>query len=263
MIGALIRKDLSLLRLYLRSLVVALIGCFFAAAGIILWDIRESGQSFAESRFMIASILAGGSVLGLIVVPIFIALLSGSIITLERSDRSSQFLACLPPTRLQNYLCKLVVVASAVFLSLGICLLAWFVAYQLNHSGEMSLGSSELPKKFKETSPPPVFAAGSLRFADAWSDADLYETRFPVFAILALIVGASLLASWGSRSNAVPTIFGLLTPLLLWAAIMTPIRLLNLMSFEDAVILFCQVAAGLGLFCVLASGWVYLMQREF
>ena len=109
MIWTLIRKDLSLLRLYLRSLVGALIACFVAAAILIFWDVRDAGQSFADSRFMIASILAGGSLPGLIVVTIFSALLSGSIITLERSDRSSQFLACLPPRRLQNYLSKLVV----------------------------------------------------------------------------------------------------------------------------------------------------------
>ena len=262
MIGALIRKDLSLLRLYLRGLVVALIACFVAAAILIFWDVREAGQSFAESRFMIASILAGGTPLGLIVVTIFSALLSGSIITLERSDRSSQFLACLPPTRLQNYLSKLVVVASAVFLSLGICLLAWFIAYQLNHSGEMSLGSSELSKKFKETNHPPVFAAGGLRFADAWSNATLYNL-FPLFAILASTTGGSLLASWGSRSNAVPTIFGLLTPIILYVAITIPIALLKLMSFEEAFKLFSFVTAGFGLCCIVASGCIYRVQREF
>jgi hypothetical protein len=73
MIWALIRKDLSLLRLYLRSLVGVLIACFVAAAILIFWDVRDAGQSFADSRFMIASILAGGSLPGLIVVTIFSA----------------------------------------------------------------------------------------------------------------------------------------------------------------------------------------------
>ena len=262
MIWTLIRKDLSLLRLYLRSLVGALIACFVAAAILIFWDVRDAGQSFADSRFMIASILAGGSLPGLIVVTIFSALLSGSIITLERSDRSSQFLACLPPTRLQSYLSKLVVVASAVLLSLGICLLAWFIAYQLNHSGEMSLGSSELSKKFNETNHLPILTAGLLRFANAWSDATLYKL-FPLFAVLASTTGASLLASWGSRFNAVPAIFGLLTPIFLYVAIVAPVGQLKLMSFEEAFKLFCFVTAGFGLCCIVASGWIYRVQREF
>jgi hypothetical protein len=262
MIWALIRKDLSLLRLYLRSLVGVLIACFVAAAILIFWDVRDAGQSFADSRFMIASILAGGSLPGLIVVTIFSASLSGSIITLERSDRSSQFLACLPPTRLQNYLSKLVVVTSAVLLSLGICLLAWFIAYQLNHSGEMSLGSSELSKKFNETNHLPIFTAGLLRFADLWSDATLYNL-FPLFAVLASTTGASLLASWGSRFNAVPAIFGFLTPIVLYVAIMSPIGLLKLMSFEEAFKLFSFVTAGFGLCCIVASGCIYRVQREF
>ena len=262
MMGTLIRKDLSLLRLYLRSLVGVLIACFVAAAILIFWDVREAGQSFADSRFMIASILAGGSLPGLIVVTIFSALLSGSIITLERSDRSSQFLACLPPTRLQSYLSKLVVVASAVLLSLGICLLAWFIAYQLNHSGEMSLGSSELSKKFKETNHLPIFTAGLLRFANAWSDATLYKL-FPLFAVLASTTGASLLASWGSRFNAVPAIFGLLTPIVLFVAIAST-RLLNFeVSQEQVIFIFSLVATGFGLCSIVASGCIYRVQREF
>ncbi|MFN9433749.1 MAG: hypothetical protein ACK6DC_02270 [Planctomycetota bacterium] len=255
MIGALIRKDLSSLRLYLRSLVVALIACFAGTAIPIYFDAREAGLSFADSRIMIASILAGGSLLGLIVVSIFSALLSGSIITLERSDRSSQFLACLPPTRFQNYLSKLIVVASAVLLSLGICLLAWFVAYQLNHSGETPLGSSELTKN-----KPLFFVRGFLRFADSWSDATVYT----LFALLASIVGGSLLVSLWSRSNAIPTFGGIVTPIVLWFAMISTLRLLNLtLSPEEMFNLFFCVTAGSGLCCVLASGWVYLVQREF
>ena len=255
MIGALIRKDLHLLRLYLRSLVGALIACFVLAAITIYFDAREAGLSFADPRIMIASILAGGSLLGLIVVSIFSALLSGSIITLERSDRSSQFLACLPPARFQNYLSKLIVVASTVLLSLGICLLAWFVAFQLNHSGETPLGSSELLKN-----KPLIFVRGFLRFADSWSDATVYT----LFALLASIVGGSLLVSLGSRSNAIPAFGGILTPIALWIAIISIRLLLNFTwSPEEAFNLFFRVTSGFGLFCVLASGWVYLAQREF
>lgn len=255
MIGALIRKDWHLLRLYLRSLVGALLACFVVAAIAIYFDAREAGQSFADPRIMIASILAGGSLLGLIVVSIFSALLSGSIITLERSDRSSQFLACLPPTRFQNYLSKLIVVASAVLLSLGICLLAWFVAYQLNHSGETPLGSSELLKN-----KPLIFVRGFLRFADSWSDATVYT----LFALLASIVGGSLLVSLWSRSNAIPAFGGILTPIGLWLAMISIRLLLNFtLSPEEIFNLFFCVTAGSGLCCVLASGWAYLMQREF
>ena len=260
MIGALIRKDLHLLRLYLRSLVGALLACFVAAAIAIYFDAREAGLSFAGSRIVISAILAGGSILGLIVVSIFSALLSGSVITLERSDRSSQFLACLPPKRFQNYLSKLIVVASTVLLALGICLLAWFLAYQLNRSGETPLGSSELPNQFKYQTPIPFVASSFLRFANAWSDATVYT----LFALLASIVGGSLLVSLGSRSNAIPAFGGLLTPIALYLAMTSILLQLNYtLSPEEAFNLFFRVTAGFGLFCVLASGWVYLVQREF
>jgi hypothetical protein len=259
MMGALIRKDLSLLRLYLRGLVGALIACFTVAAIAIYVDAREAVQSFVDSRTVIASILAGGSLLGLIVVSIFSALLSGSIITLERSDRSSQFLACLPPMRFQNYLSKLIVVASTVLLSLGICLLAWFVAYQLNHSGETPLGSSELPKKLKEIQSPALFVRVFLRFADSWSDATVY----PLFALLASIVGGSLLTSLGSRSNAIPALGGILTPIMLWLAFLSTTWLLNFRWSQEAFNLFFLVAAGFGLCCIVASGCIYRVQREF
>jgi len=69
-----------------------------------------------DTKTLFSSILAGGSLFGiLLVVPIFSSLLPASVLTLERSDRSSQFPACLPPTRLQIYLSKLIVIAVVVF----------------------------------------------------------------------------------------------------------------------------------------------------
>jgi len=137
MIWALIRKDLGLLRLYLRSLVGALIACFVAAAILIFWAAREGGELFKNYEMMVsmvAAILAAGVLLGFVVVILFSSLLSGSVITLERGDRSSQFLACLPPSRLRNYLSKLIVIASVVLLTLSILLIAGFSANRLLHA---------------------------------------------------------------------------------------------------------------------------------
>jgi hypothetical protein len=87
---------------------------------------------------------------------------------------------------------------------------------------------------------------------------------YTLFALLASIVGGSLLVSLGSRSNAIPAFGGLLTPIALYLAMTSILLQLNYtLSPEEAFNLFFRVTAGFGLFCVLASGWVYLVQREF
>jgi hypothetical protein len=87
---------------------------------------------------------------------------------------------------------------------------------------------------------------------------------YTLFALLASIAGGSLLVSLGSKSNAIPAIGGILTPIGLWLAMISTLWLLNLkLSPEEMFNLFFCVTAGSGLCCVLASGWVYLVQREF
>ena len=262
MIWALIRKDLGLLRLYLRSLVGALIACFVAAAILIFWAAREGGELFKNYEMMVsmvAAILAAGVLLGFVVVILFSSLLSGSVITLERGDRSSQFLACLPPSRLRNYLSKLIVIASVVLLTLSILLIAWFSANRLLHAAD-ALSSTSEAQTFWDPNSPLLFVTISVGMAAAWDDAILH----PLFAILASMIGGSLLASLLSKSNAVPTLCGVLTPIAIIAAIVRGAVVWNIeLPEEEWFNVFSLVASGVGLFCIVVSGCAYVFQREF
>jgi len=262
MIWALIKKDLLLLRFYLQFLIGAIVACFLGTAISIFWIAREVDELFRNYGIMVAAILAPGSLLGIFVVVIFSPLLSGSMLTLERSDRSSQFLACLPPTRLQNYLSKLIVVASTVLFSLGICLLAWFVAYRLLHQqAEAPFLSNVMSKRFDADSPLLLLGiylrlAGSLEVA-------LFH-RYPFFSTLVSMIGGSMIASLWAKSNAVPTLCGVLTPIVIGVAIARVATVWNnLLPEQGWFNAFSLVAAGFGLCCIVASGCIYRVQREF
>ena len=261
MIWALIRKDFSLLRLYLRGLVGALIACFVASTILIFSAAREGIEPFKNCGmlFMIAGILATGVSLGIVVVIIFSSLLSASVITLERGDRSSQFLACLPPSRLRNYLSKLIVVASVVLLTLSILLFAWFVANRLLYAAD-AVSSTRDARAFPDPNSPMLFVAMSVGMARAWDVVVLH----PVFAVLASMIGGSLLASLWSKSNALPALCGVLTPIAIVFAIVSVKVVWNIeLPEEQWINVFSLVASSISLFCIVVSGCAYVFQREF
>jgi len=263
MIWALIRKDLSLLRVYLLALVGAIAVCFLGAAISIFWTAREVDELFRNYGMMVAAILAPGSLLGIFVVVIFSPLLSGSVLTLERSDRSSQFLACLPPTRLQSYLSKLIVVASTVLFSLGICLLAWFVAYRLLHQQAEAPFLTNLRSKQLDADSPLFLLKIYLGIAGAWEAVSLVY-RYPFFSILVSMIGGSLIASLWAKSNAVATLCGVLPPIVIGVAIARVAMVWNIELPEQGWFnVFSIVAASFGLCCIVASGCIYRVQREF
>jgi ABC-type transport system involved in multi-copper enzyme maturation permease subunit len=109
MIWALIRKDARLLRNYLRSAVVVT-GCSYLVTAIVIHRESLPDASTPWGIAMTLLVLALGSNLGFLSTAFMAALMAGSVFTLERSDRSAEFLACLPPTRKQNLVSKLSVV---------------------------------------------------------------------------------------------------------------------------------------------------------
>ncbi len=256
MIWALIRKDLRLLRIYLRSFISAIFICFAVS---VVWNLMlawAGNELVEDTKTLFSSILAGGSMFGiLLVVPIFSSLLPACALTLERSDRSSQFLACLPPTRLQIYLSKLIVIAVVVFFFFSVCLLTWFLANQLFHEialdEESRSRSVQKPHLLAESSS--LFILFTLAFARSWDD----WSHFVFIACIASTIGGSLLASVWSKSNAVPTLCGVLTPIAIGFA------LVNVELPEDPRNVFSLVASGVGLFCIVVSGCAYVFQREF
>ena len=93
MMWALIQKDLRLLRSYLFALVVVLLLCFISSGVVMIMNLENMEDFWHKSTVIFAEILSGGVFLSMIVSLVFASLLSGSTVTLERADRSSQFLA--------------------------------------------------------------------------------------------------------------------------------------------------------------------------
>jgi len=133
--------------------------------------------------------LAVGSIYGIGITGFFAALLAGSIFTLERSDRSAEFLACLPPTRMQNLVSKITVVLGATTAMLAVHIIASSVANQI----------------FPYVQVPP--GQGNILFGTL-------EWLTSVAIIVSIIGGALAVSAW-LKSNGVPILAGLLTPLLI------------------------------------------------
>lgn len=131
MIWAILRKDLALLRHYLCAAVILTIGCYFFAIAFIMWatSYREQAMQTVVNRTFLS--LDGGSQLGFVATAFLGALLAGSAISMERSDRSVEFLACLPPTRWQNLTSKLIVVSASLLLMIGIHVASNFASHLL------------------------------------------------------------------------------------------------------------------------------------
>lgn len=183
MIWALIRKDARLLRLYLRTAFVATVACYLIMA--VLAAIYYGDEGITARAFRICS---RGSNCGFPATAIFAALLAASVFTLERSDRSAEFLACLPPTRMQNLISKLIVVLGATAMMVAVHLLFLCASHLLLPYVRDQGGI------FTESSLPSALSA--LTF----------------IAVIVSMVGGALAVSAWLKSNGVPILCGLLTP---------------------------------------------------
>lgn len=99
---AILCKDLALLKNYVWATVAMTIGCYLFATGFVVWATSYDEQTMKTFVNRAYLSLSGGSQIGFVATGLLGALLAGSAISLERSDRSVEFLACLPPTRQQN-----------------------------------------------------------------------------------------------------------------------------------------------------------------
>ncbi len=128
MLKALIRKDLRLCRLPIVTGVVLLLGPFAMAVVIVsnmpLWTEATPASAWAV-------LLGIGSYFSVMCSQPTLAMISGNIIAAERSDRSAEFLAYLPPSRVQVLLSKFIVLAAAVVVVWGFHFGVSFIAYWL------------------------------------------------------------------------------------------------------------------------------------
>lgn len=235
MISAILSKDFSLLRHYIRSSIVVTLGCYLLAIALTLWFTsyhEHSMQTPVQRTFLSLSV---GSRLGFISTGLLGALLAASALTLERSDRSVEFLACLPPTRWQNLSSKLVVVCSVVLSMVAIHIATITIAYQLI----------------------PYVRVDTLIQAP---DANTVATY------LCLIV-STVGGAWGfascMKSNGAPIVMGMGTPFLTLTLVLLIGKLLNVSSEGDSFQLRYNTGSViLGFTLGLIGSYLYLTRRE-
>jgi ABC-type Na+ efflux pump permease subunit len=114
-ISALIWKDIYLCRLPIIAGIVILLAPFGLAAAAVmnmpLWTEATQGSAWAV-------LIATGCHLSIMCSQVTLAMVSGSIIAVERSDRSAEFLSYLPVSRLKILTSKIIVLA-------GIAVVVW------------------------------------------------------------------------------------------------------------------------------------------
>lgn len=190
MILTLIRRDFRLLRNYWRSAVIATIGCYVVNAIMIVWLTHYQAAEMKTLAVRSLLVLQAGSTVGNGVAVLFAALLAGSVFTLERADRSAEFLACLPPTRRDNLISKLVVVFATT--------MVMFLIHTLANVAVATM----LPYVRSTTQLIP--ANGQVSVMGMLS----------ILAFTSSIIGGSLAVSAWMKSNGVLILCGLLTPIL-------------------------------------------------
>jgi hypothetical protein len=239
MIRALIRKDARLLRVYLRFAFAATVGCYLimAVLAVIFTNFQEKQAQTVTYRAML--ICAGGSNGGFGITYFFAALLAGSVFTLERSDRSAEFLDCLPPTRMQNLASKLTVVLGATAAMLMVHLASAWATNLLLPFVRGDRG---------------IFTADRLPSV-------LHSLNF--VAVTVSVVGGALAVSAWLKSNGVPILCGLLTPALVASILSLISWALDVPSEADSfVVRFATSSLVLGVaFGYLGCNW-YLTRSE-
>lgn len=234
MFRALLRKDARLLRVYLRISIATTLLLYPAGFGIVCWF---TGYYLDEARQTLAArslvTLAGASNTGLILTYLFAAIIAGSTFALERSDRSSEFLACLPPTRWQNLWSKIVILFAAIGGMILLHNLAAWCGWQL------------LPY------------ARSIEFQFS------FIANLSITSGILCIAGFSFAGSSLMKSNGGPALLGLFSPLLSLAIVSSLGRLLDIPSEGNAFAMrYAMTCLALGCTTFLCGCFWYLNRSE-
>ena len=125
MLIALIRKDIHICRLPIIAGVVLLL-CPFAMAAVIVCNMPLWTEATPATAW--ATLLGTGCYFSIMCSQPTLAMLSGNIIAAERSDRSAEFLAYLPPSRKTILCSKLIVLGAVALIVWGLNFVVLFVA---------------------------------------------------------------------------------------------------------------------------------------
>lgn len=238
MLLALIKKDARLLQSYLVVAVLATFGCYLTTAigiyGLTNYE-EESMQSLPVRSFLL---LRGGNNFGFAATALCSVLIAGSILTLERADRSAEFLASLPPSRVQHLISKMVVLFGMTAFMILVHVTAAIVS-------DMLL---------------PYVRATNYPFAQGTQMSSVFRS---ISIVVSMIGGALAVSAW-QHSNGVPILCGLVTPLAVLALLQLANYCLdiphtNSEAFLNRFSLFASLTGGS---LILCGGYWYLERTE-
>ncbi len=178
-------KDYRLNRGVLLLGVVLLLGPHAAACALVLYGRWPSWPAAADwsARLLDASFFS------LVLSQLTLAVLAGNSIASERADRSAEFLACLPPSRLQILASKLLLVllAAGAIWAVHLSITDWIVP---------TLGTS-VANSWEQWGPRSTFVAGTVMlFGASWLGSAVLNSpaSATILGIAVALVGGPLLA---------------------------------------------------------------------
>ena len=239
MTWALIRKDARLLRHYLRSAVGCTLGCYLVAAVFAVWLTSYQAEQMQWWGVRCLLTLQNGSSTGMGVTFFFGALLSGSVFTLERADRSSEFLACLPPTRWTNLISKVTVLYGSTLVMLIVHVVGLYAVFWMRP--HLPVVEPLLPTT-ENASPGPMLVA--------------------FLSSLCATMGGGLAVSAWTRSNGVPILCALLMPVLVLSYVSATIHFFGIEADREAMHWrFAMTASVSGAVLTFCGCYWYLSRR--
>jgi ABC-type transport system involved in multi-copper enzyme maturation permease subunit len=231
MLKGLIYKDYRLLKNYFR---LCLAGTFLGY--LVVYPLLLLFPNFEGQLAVLSVTLMMGSNFGFVLTCLAAAVISGSIFTLERSDRSADFLASLPPTRWQNLQSKLLVLVGMLVTLLAINSFAALAGYGLLQN---------------------------LRIPEYQQNQPEGEFYLSVITIAFSIAGVAWAFSSILQSNGVPVLLGLLSPLVGYSTVVTiAFSIERRLSNSEAMAAMLGISFTLGVLGFASGCYWYLNRRD-
>lgn len=234
MFKTLLYKDYLLLRVCLRISLLSSVLMYPVGFVLVYWFTETyMDESKQQPISQLLLTLSGVSGYGMVLTCLFSAIIAASTIASERSDRSSEFLACLPPTRWQSLQSKLLLLTFAVVFMLVVHNGAAYIAWNLT--------------AYAKSSGIEISFFGSL----------------VVSCVVLCITGFAFAGSSLMHSNGGPALIGLLSPLLSVSIVMGIGQLMDLpMEGDMFAIRYSVASATLGIAMLFCGSLWYLNGSE-
>jgi hypothetical protein len=201
--------------LYMKDLrvnwIVVFTGLIIGAGPWILAPllVSEYGEWDLGSSLTWARILKFGSIFSILCSQATLGLLSGNLIATERADRSAEFLAYLPPSKIEILGSKILVLVTAVVLIWGVNLPLYSIALHLIPSDPLE-GTGQIRSMLTMCAAAGICAIGSGWIASSYVSspaiAALCAMMGPMFVSLSILASSYFLEWPVTESDYVNTL---------------------------------------------------------